>query len=170
MCKLPSCCLKICHRHFSKNLPCPNFAQIYLSIATICRGGHANHRNSNKIAVTPKTLRNQLFGFGLPFFYMGFGCCDLASGIWKRGRQKGVSLICSDNKLEQIGRIRSKSKQIGVFPKANRKKTRKSEQIGVTTFWRPQIGGSDCSDACGRSLRLRNCDCISQLHFVMANA
>ena len=61
------------------------------------------------------------------------------SGICKRGRQKGVSRICSENKPEQIGREQSKSEQIGAFLKTsadrnNRKKTRKSEQIGVTPF------------------------------------
>ena len=68
------------------------------------------------------------------------------SGIYVRGRQKGVSpLICSENKSEQIGRKWSKSEQIGVFPKTiqigtNRKKTGKSEQIGVNPSVDPKLG------------------------------
>ena len=77
----------------------------------------------------------------------------LTRGFGKRGRQKGVSLICLDLFRKQIGRKRSKSEQIGVFPKtrnANRNKSEKkrgnwnkSKQVGVTPFCRPQIGGSD---------------------------
>ena len=67
------------------------------------------------------------------------------SRICKRCRQKGVSLICSDlfwkqigNKSEENGGNGNKSEQIGAFPKrpgaqigTDRKKTRKSEQIGT---------------------------------------
>ena len=77
---------------------------------------------------------------------------------YKRGRQKGgvpdFVLSCSENKseqkLEEIGANRKKS---GYFRKqgaqigTNLKKTRKSEQIGVTPFCRPQTGGfENCTD------------------------
>ena len=52
------------------------------------------------------------------------------SGTCKRGRQKGVSLICSENKLEQIGTNRKKSEQIGTVRGIPEYKVRKSEQIG----------------------------------------
>ena len=54
------------------------------------------------------------------------------SGICKRGRQKGVSLICSDLFWKQIGRNRKKSgysRKQGAQIGTNRKKTGKSEQI-----------------------------------------
>ena len=79
----------------------------------------------------------------------------LGSGICKRGWRKGVSLICSDLFWKQIGRKRSKSEQIGTnrgIPENKERKSEqigrkrgnrnKSEQIGVTPFCRPQIGGS----------------------------
>ena len=64
-------------------------------------------------------------------------------------------LLCSENKSEETGANRSKSEQIGVFPKtrsANRRKRgnrNKSEQIGVTPFCRPQIGGSEKENILG---------------------
>ena len=57
----------------------------------------------------------------------------------KTGRQKGVSLICSENTSEENGANRNKSGY------SRKNKERKSEQIGrkrVTPFCRPQIGGS----------------------------
>ena len=55
-------------------------------------------------------------------------------GICKGGRQKGVSLICSENKSEQIGTNRKKTgydRKPGAQIGTDRKK---SEQIGVTPF------------------------------------
>ena len=75
------------------------------------------------------------------------GTCRLfwfCSGTCKRGRQKGVSLICS-NRSEEIGANRNKSgysRKQGAQIRTNRKKTGKSEQIGVTPFSRPQSGGA----------------------------
>ena len=58
------------------------------------------------------------------------------SGTCKRGRQKGVSLICSDLFGKQLGRNRSTSEQIGANWGIPENKEHKSEQIGVTPFCR----------------------------------
>ena len=73
---------------------------------------------------------------------------------WVRGFAKGVGrkgfpwfvLIWSENKSEENRANRNKSgysRKQGTQIGTNRKKTGKSEQIGVTPFCRPQIGGSD---------------------------
>ena len=96
----------------------------------------------------------------------------LYSGICKRGRQKGVSLICSDLFCKQIGTNRKKTEQIrthrGIPENEERKSEQigrnganrnKSEQIGVTPFCRPQIGGSDLSrfiEDCGPEASRKN--------------
>ena len=51
------------------------------------------------------------------------------SGTCSRGWQNGVSLICSENKSEEIGANWKKSEQIGVFQKT-RNANRKSEENG----------------------------------------
>ena len=48
----------------------------------------------------------------------------------KRGRQKGVSLVCSRNKSEQIGAYRSKSEQIPQIRSANPNKSEENGEIG----------------------------------------
>ena len=59
----------------------------------------------------------------------------------KRGRQKGVSLICSENKSKKSEQIRTNRNKSGYSRKrgaqigTNRKKTGKSVQIGVTPNW-----------------------------------
>ena len=76
------------------------------------------------------------------------------SGTCRRGRQKGVSLICSENKSEHIGKNRAnrnkseehKSEQIGGAQIGTNRKKRgnpnKSEQIGLTPFRQPQKLGA----------------------------
>ena len=54
----------------------------------------------------------------------------LWSGICKRGRQEGVSLICSDLFWKQIGTNRKKTEQIGTNRGIPENKERKSEENG----------------------------------------
>ena len=63
-----------------------------------------------------------------------------SSGICKRGRQKGVSLICSENKSKQIRRKQSKSEQIGAFQKTRSANQNKSEENGEIRTNRKKSG------------------------------
>ena len=72
-----------------------------------------------------------------------FSLHPFLSGICKRGRQNKVSLICSANKSEQIGRKQSKSEQIGTNSR------KQGAQIG-TNIGRKR-GNQDKSEQIGTS-------------------
>ena len=84
----------------------------------------ATFRTSSLKRVCTNNMR-KLFLFGWVVILGGS-----LSGICRRGRQKGASLICSENISEQIGRNRSKSEQIKTNRGIHENKDRESEQIG----------------------------------------